>query len=190
MYYGCHGLRRSEWSFESREVVALKRNEGCTPAAITNLTKPKIQQWLRKTRKYIVKSTDATKRKRMDVGEWLHQNDGFATMENAAADGNLKALKWLYTNQAGKCSATALKMAVQGCHMQVVRWLIAHFEEFPIMEAMELAICGNHFEMALFIWSQHLPHANNGFMRTLRDKLLIWRYLNNRDILAWLEELV
>ncbi|KAG3135868.1 hypothetical protein C6341_g21617 [Phytophthora cactorum] len=127
------------------------------------------------------------------VIKWLHENRseyyGTDVIDEAAGLGNLSVLKWLLANRPDEGWSThALDCAARGGHLSVLRWLVDHSALYnddddcnPTINAMTLALKGNHFDALLFV---HKECSDWGSETTMLDDDVYY----NEHMEAWLQE--
>ncbi|KAG6944201.1 hypothetical protein JG688_00017206 [Phytophthora aleatoria] len=127
------------------------------------------------------------------VIKWLHENRseyyGTDVIDEAAGLGNLSVLKWLLANRPDEGWSThALDCAARGGHLSVLRWLVDHsalYNDYddcnPTMNAMTLALKGNHFDALLFV---HKECSDWGSETIMLDDDVYY----NEHMEAWLQE--
>ncbi|GMF41739.1 unnamed protein product [Phytophthora lilii] len=100
---------------------------------------------------------DAAANGELEAVKWLHENrsEGCTTaaMDEAAANGHLGVLQWLHENRSEGCTAHAMDFAASNGHLEVVQWLQAHTLAGCTTAAMDLAAAGGHMKVLKWLSS-------------------------------------
>jgi hypothetical protein len=93
---------------------------------------------------------------RLDIVKWLyeHRSEGgtSAAARNAAAGGHFEVVKWLVENRFEGCGDAALGAASEQGHFKMVRWLLEHLQGPRILA--ESALRNKHLELGCFLYER------------------------------------
>ncbi|KAI8921773.1 hypothetical protein BC831DRAFT_475743 [Entophlyctis helioformis] len=73
------------------------------------------------------------------------------TMDNAAANGNMDAVRWLHSHRTEGCTSLAMDWAAQFGHLAVIQWLHAHRREGCTLKAVHGAAKAGHLEVVQWL---------------------------------------
>lgn len=127
----------------------------------------------------------------LPVLQWLHANRSeecrTEVTDQAAGWKNLSVLKWVFANRSDgeEYSTHALNCAAGSGYLPILRWLDDNppewYEGDDNVQAMRLAMEGNHFDALLFIHAECREWG--GETVWFKDDIIY-----NQHIEAWLEE--
>lgn len=122
-----------------------------------------LLKWLhyRNLTEYTYSIDLAAKIRNYEMLEWLNKIDNLnnyvlmcssSSMDDAAIDGDLKLVEWLYNNRKEKFTEVAINYASKNGHFEIVKFLVDRYFDYT-MEALEFACEEGHLNILNYLYN-------------------------------------
>jgi hypothetical protein len=157
-----------------------------------------LLKWLhdRNLTEYTYSIDLAAKNKNYEMLEWLNKIDtknnyvmmcSTSAMDDAAIDGDLKLVEWLYNNRNEGCTESAINYASKYGHFEIVKFLVDRNFNYSI-NALEFACEEGHLNILNYLYYRKLDKLNKkcifNCIKNTHLHILEYIYLNEPILLS------